>query len=109
MDGLGTGPYTWFRLPSGARRFTSGNPSRSARVEGTAVGQADVREVQGHQEARAGHGDLLEPEAQAAAGIGGAWLGSPASTFPARSGWRSRWPTSTGSDRAPRGPRWPGP
>jgi hypothetical protein len=46
-----------------------GNLLQGASVEGTAVGQEDVREVQGDPPAWAGHGDLLEPQAQAEAGM----------------------------------------
>src|SRR3954454_6085201 len=38
--------------------------------EGTTVGQADVRKVQDHSPPRGGAGHLLEPAAQAAAGLG---------------------------------------
>src|SRR4051794_35359441 len=46
--------------------------------EGTSIGEADVREVQGDPPSRRGLGDLSEPAAQAAAGLGRKEKGSMA-------------------------------
>ena len=68
--------------------------------EGSAVGEEDLRPVQGDPPAWRHPRDLLEPAAQAAAGLGGgAWLVSQASTSPATSGSTSRSATSTASAR----------
>jgi hypothetical protein len=56
--------------------------------ESTTKRQEDVREVSRHTPTRSRAGDLSQPPPQAKAGL--TWHVSPASTSPARSGWRSR-------------------
>ena len=59
------------------------NTSRSRSYEGPSIGQADVREVQGHPPPRRGAGHLPEPASQAAAGVTGArWHESQAVNIP---------------------------
>ena len=68
------------------------------------IGEEDLRPMPRDPASRTHHGHLLEPAAQAAAGLGREdtrWLVSPASTSPATSGSTSPCATSTAS--APRG------